>query len=98
MPLVLVYVIVPPLYSWIDHGKTRYTSDLNEISDKSRMTRFKGLGEMSPEDIRDTFLSSDNQQLVQLQYPDNLEQFNDAMTSASMRFDMLKAMGLIVRK
>ena len=53
---------------------------------------------MSPEDIQATFLSPENQVLVQLQYPDNLEQFNEAMTSASMRFDMLKAMGLVVRK
>lgn len=94
----MVYVVVPPLYSWNDHGRTRYTSNLDDIKDKSRMTRFKGLGEMSPEDIKDTFLSPDNQVLVQLQYPNDLEQFNEAMTSASMRFDMLKAMGLIVRK
>ena len=94
----MVYIVDPPLYSWIDHGQRKYTSDMSDIRDKSRMTRFKGLGEMDPVDIKDTFLSSENQELIQLQYPDDLDKFNEAMTSASMRFDMLKAMGLIIRK
>lgn len=94
----MVYVIVPPLYAWVDHGKTRYTNKLEDIKDKSRMTRFKGLGEMNPDDIKNTFLNPDNQELVQLQYPDDLEKFNEAMTSAQLRYDMLSDMGLIVKK
>lgn len=93
----MVYVVLPPFYSWVDHGATKYTSDMSDIRDKSHMTRFKGLGEMDPEDIRATFLSPENQELIRLRYPESLDDFNEAMTSAKVRYDMLLDMGLIVR-
>lgn len=94
----MLYVIVPPLYSWNDKGVKRYTNNLSDIKDKSSMTRFKGLGEMDPEDLKATCLDEENQVLVQVQYPDDLVSFNQAMTSSKMRYDMLCDMGLIVHE
>ena len=56
---------------------------------------YKGLGEMNPEDMRATSLSEENQELIRLEYPENLDMFNEAMTSSSMRFDLLKEMGIV---
>lgn len=91
----MVYIVVPPLYSYLD-GKTRvYTNDLEESFGKKGFIRYKGLGEMNPEDMRATSLSEENQELIRLEYPDNLDMFNEAMTSSSMRFDLLKEMGIV---
>ena len=53
---------------------------------------------MDSTDIKNTFLSDENQELIQLTYPDDLVEFNQAMTSSKMRYDMLCDMGLIVKK
>lgn len=92
----VVYAVQPPLYSWNDHGTIRYTSDLSEVGDRRGMSRFKGLGEMDPEDLRETVLSDENQRLVRISYPDSLDAFNEAMTSSKLRFDMLCDAGYVV--
>ena len=73
-----VYVAMPPLYR-IDVGKeVFYALDDSErkgirdriVADKLRgkvsETRFKGLGEMDPEQLRDTTMNPDTRRLVQL--------------------------------
>src|SRR5262249_39332624 len=80
-PLVLaghVFVAMPPLYR-IDIGKqVFYALDDDEkkavldkaVKDKLRgkplVTRFKGLGEMSPAQLRETTIAPDTRRLVQL--------------------------------
>ena len=73
-----VYVAMPPLYR-IDVGKEVYyaldESERKGILDrieaekkkaKVTVTRFKGLGEMDPEQLRDTTMNRDTRRLVQL--------------------------------
>jgi topoisomerase-4 subunit B len=73
-----VYVAMPPLYR-IDVGKDVYyaiddaerTGLLDRIeADKKRgkvsVTRFKGLGEMNPQQLRETTINPDTRRLVQL--------------------------------
>ena len=73
-----VYVAMPPLYR-IDVGKqVFYALDESErqgildrieaekIRGKVTVTRFKGLGEMSPSQLRETTMNRDTRRLVQL--------------------------------
>lgn len=73
-----VYVAMPPLYR-IDVGKhVFYALDEDErhgvldrieaekLKGKVNITRFKGLGEMSPSQLRDTTMAPDTRRLVQL--------------------------------
>jgi len=73
-----VYVAMPPLYR-VDVGKEVYyaldESERKGILDrieaekkkgKVTVTRFKGLGEMDPEQLRDTTMNPDTRRLVQL--------------------------------
>jgi topoisomerase-4 subunit B len=73
-----VYVAMPPLYR-VDVGKDVYyaldDSELKGIQDrieaekkrgKVTVTRFKGLGEMNPSQLRETTMNRDTRRLVQL--------------------------------
>ena len=73
-----VYVAMPPLYR-IDVGKEVFYAlddgerqgimdriDAEKLKGKITVTRFKGLGEMSPGQLRDTTMNRDTRRLVQL--------------------------------
>jgi topoisomerase-4 subunit B len=73
-----VYVAMPPLYR-IDVGKEVYYAldegertgildriDADNKKGKVSVTRFKGLGEMDPEQLRETTMNRDTRRLVQL--------------------------------
>ncbi len=74
-----LYVAMPPLYR-IDIGKeVHYALDEAELEQvlanapknkKASITRFKGLGEMSAEQLRETTMNPDSRRLVQLDLDD----------------------------
>ena len=90
-----LYVAMPPLYR-IDAGKRiEYALDETErdaaiatirrdgYHGKINVTRFKGLGEMNPPQLRETTMNPDTRRLVQLTYHD--------ATDADALLDMLLA-------
>ena len=112
-PLVLaghVFVAMPPLFR-IDVGKNVYyaldehdkngTLDMIQaegIRGKPVITRFKGLGEMSPLQLRETTMSPDTRRLVQLtvEAKDGADQLMDMLLAkkrASDRRDWLESKG-----
>lgn len=77
-----IYIAMPPLYR-VDIGKTvEYALDENErqaimdriekkkMKGKVAVTRFKGLGEMNPGQLRETSMAPDTRRLIQLTLPD----------------------------
>ena len=73
-----VYIAMPPLFR-IDAGKEVYYAlddaerqriidklDAEKIKAKINITRFKGLGEMNPSQLRESTISKDSRRLVQL--------------------------------
>jgi topoisomerase-4 subunit B len=73
-----VYVAMPPLYR-VDVGKQVYYAlddserkgildriEAEKIRGKVSVTRFKGLGEMNPAQLRETTMNRDTRRLVQL--------------------------------
>ncbi|WP_323843647.1 DNA topoisomerase IV subunit B [Moraxella sp. Pampa] len=87
-----LFVAMPPLYR-IDIGKEVYYAldddELNNILKKTKnkskpqITRFKGLGEMNPDHLRETTMNPDTRRLVQLDLDD--------WTQTSKLMDMLLA-------
>ncbi|MFW2177871.1 MULTISPECIES: DNA topoisomerase IV subunit B [unclassified Moraxella] len=74
-----LYVAMPPLYR-IDIGKdVEYALDNDELDailkkakgKKAQITRFKGLGEMDAEQLRETTMHPDTRRLVQLELDDS---------------------------
>jgi topoisomerase-4 subunit B len=90
-----VYIAMPPLFR-IDVGKEVYYAldrderkgildriDAEKIRGKVTVTRFKGLGEMSPQQLRETTMHRDTRRLVRLTI--------DAKDSTDQLMDMLLA-------
>lgn len=93
-----VFVAVPPLYR-IDVGKKIYYAldeyEKNEVINKYEkgrktisVTRFKGLGEMNPIQLRETTMAQDTRRLVQLLINDNdINQVFDRLLNKKMSGD-----------
>jgi topoisomerase-4 subunit B len=94
-----LYIAMPPLFR-VDIGKkTFYALDESEKSTildqaakqnmkgKISVTRFKGLGEMNPLQLRETTMSPDTRRLVRL----TLDDANPALNPADRLMDMLLA-------
>ena len=90
-----VYVAMPPLYR-IDVGRQVFYAlddserqgildriEAEKIKGKVTVTRFKGLGEMSPQQLRETTMARDTRRLVQLTV--------NAKDKADQNMDMLLA-------
>ena len=60
-------------------------------------TRYKGLGEMDVDEIYQACMHKPTQNLLKVDFPTNIDDFNEAMTSAKSRFDILDSMGVIKR-
>ncbi len=103
-PLVMaghVYVAMPPLYR-IDVGKQVFyalddqelegTQDritAEKLNGKVTITRFKGLGEMNPTQLRETTMSPDTRRLVQLivEAKDKTDQLMDMLLAKKRAAD-----------
>ena len=96
-----VYVAMPPLYR-IDVGKqvfyalddqelegTRDRISAEKLSGKVTVTRFKGLGEMNPAQLRETTMSPETRRLVQLtvEAKDKSEQMMDMLLAKKRAAD-----------
>jgi topoisomerase-4 subunit B len=95
-----IFIAMPPLFR-IDAGKQVFyaldEAEKNGILDrlaaegsraKPQVTRFKGLGEMNPLQLRETTMARDTRRLVQLTLDDDAD---DAAPSADKVMDMLLA-------
>jgi DNA gyrase subunit B len=71
-----VYVAVPPLFK-ISSGKSKKylysTTELDELTIKGEVTRYKGIGEMNSEELWDTTMNPDTRKLIQVT-TDNFEE------------------------
>ena len=96
-----VYVAMPPLYR-VDVGRDVYYAlddserqgildriGAEKIRGKVSVTRFKGLGEMSPQQLRETTMHRDTRRLVQLTVSsrDNTDQLLDMLLAKKRASD-----------
>lgn len=102
----MFYLAVPPLYGWklakpvVEDGVTYnygFSNNLEDIPKGSKFTRYKGLGEMNPEDFWEAVMSP-RAERIRIDFPTDINAFNTAMTSSSERFNTMKSIGLIEYK
>lgn len=84
-----VYMAVPPLFKAKTAKTTQYfysTEELEKASNKGDVTRFKGIGEMNPQDLWDTTMNPATRKLVQVtteNFEDSLALFEILMGSSA---------------
>lgn len=94
----MVYLLEAPLYGYNLKGTKQrfYTSDITKVpKDALNFTRYKGLGEMDDNEFRDSCLFEGKRKLYRIEYPENLEWFNNVMGTSEGRSNLLSDLGII---
>ena len=93
----MVYISLPPLYGWKDKkGEFHFTNRQSDIpANVKESFRYKGLGEMDPDELRISTMDPATRRLVKLEYPDDISLFNSILTSSGVKYKMLEDSGVI---
>lgn len=91
----MLYVAEPALYGWKDKEGYHFTDNIKAIPKGVSFTRYKGLGEMDPEELQYSILDPQYRKLMRVEYPEDLSAMNSVLTSSKVKFNMLKDMGVI---
>ena len=88
---------MPPLYCW---GKDEKSFGwCNKIEDVPKnvkeVHRFKGLGEMNDNELKYFLVDPDTRNLMQIQFPADVDEFNKILGTSEGKNNLLKTLGII---
>ena len=93
-----VYVSLPPLYCWgksaKDYGWCNKVEDIPETA--KDVHRFKGLGEMNDDQLYYFLVDKDTRNVLQIEYPSDIDEFNKILGTSEGKGDLLKDLGIIL--
>lgn len=92
-----VYVSMPPLYCWgtnvNNYGWCNKVEDIPE--NVKNVHRFKGLGEMNTDQLEFFLVNPKTRNLMQIQYPSDINLFNKILGSSEGKNNLLKEIGIV---
>ena len=96
-----VYVSMPPLYCWGKDQKTfGWANNIEDIPKNIKpesIERFKGLGAMNPNQLKYFLVDPDTRNVMQIEYPRDIEEFNRILGSSEGKNVLMKELGILVR-
>lgn len=92
-----VYVSLPPLYCWGTNSKNYgWCNKIDDIpSTVKDVHRFKGLGEMNNDQLEFFLVNPKTRNIMQIEYPSDLELFNSILGTAQGKNSLMKDLGII---
>jgi DNA gyrase/topoisomerase IV subunit B len=93
-----VYISLPPLYCWGDSAKNYgWCNRVEDIpSSVKHFHRFKGLGEMEDKELYHFLVNPETRNLIQIEYPSDVEKFNEILGTSSGKNTLLKDLGIVI--
>ena len=93
-----VYVSLPPLWCWGTSAKDYgWSNDVKKIpAGAKNVTHFKGLGEMQTDQLYYFLVNKDTRNVLQIEYPSDLDEFNRILGTSVGKGDLLKDLGVVV--
>lgn len=93
-------LVISPLYIYKDNkGEWQGADSIDEIPknivDKQAFTRIKGIGEYNPDQLKVFVLDPNRRKTVTVEYPSDLEAFNDLMGTSQGKRNLLMSTGLL---
>lgn len=93
-----LYIVKTPLYVYYQGKKCTGTDNIDEIPKGVKWARLKGLGELEQSEVKDYIINSKTRTLLQIQYPADIDKFNEIMGTSSGKSALLEDLGLVLRK
>lgn len=90
-----LYVVLPPFYGWTEKDGKHYATKFEDIPKGVRYIRYKGLGEMNDDDYEYGLMNPKTRVLYQVEYPEDLEEFNRILGTSAGKADIMERLGLI---
>lgn len=93
-------LVISPLYVYKNKkGEWQDADNINEmpkdIVTKHEYTRIKGIGEFNPDQLKVFVLDRNKRKTVTVEYPSDLESFNNLMGTSTGKRDLLMSTGLL---
>ena len=60
-----------------------------------KVTRFKGLGEMENDQLKYFLVDEKTRNIIQVEYPSDVDEFNRIMGSSSGKYELLKELNIL---
>lgn len=93
-------LIVSPLYIYKDknnewQGVDKFEDMPKNVRDKGNFTRVKGLGEFNDDQVKEFLLNKEKRHILTVEYPSDLEEFNNVMGTSEGKRGLLTGLGLL---
>ena len=93
-------LVLSPLYGYQDkngewQGAFKFEDMPKDVQKSGKFERYKGLGSLDDEQVKEFLLNKKKRKLVTVQYPSNIEEFNHIMNTSEGKRSLLSDCGLL---
>jgi len=90
-----VFLSMPPLFCWKTKSGYDWSNNINGVPDGVKAIHFKGLGEMSDDELKYFLVDPNTRNLIQVEYPTDVNKFNEILGTARGKHDLMVELGII---
>lgn len=93
-----LYIVKTPLYVYYEGKNCIGVDNIEDIPKGAKWSRLKGLGELNQNEVKQYIVDPSTRELLQVQYPADIDKFNKIMGTSSGKSNLLKDLGIVILK